>query len=94
LLTPFKQTFPFWAIVNLAFGKKQTVHIDLSPSLFSRVLQVQLMVVATLALAVAVVAAVAAAVVPAVVVVPALLVGEVLDELAQEAFRVFLFRFP
>jgi len=52
------------------------------------------MVVATLALAVAVVAAVAAAVVPAVVVVPALLVGEVLDELAQEAFRVFLFHFP
>ena len=92
LLTPFKQTFPFWAIVNLAFGKKQTVHIDLSPSLFSRDLQVQLMVVATLALAVAVVPAVV--VVPAVAVVPALLVWEVLDELAQEAFRVFLFHFP
>jgi len=38
------------------------------------------MVVATLALAVAVV--------------PALLVGVALDELAQEAFRVFLFHFP
>jgi len=44
------------------------------------VLQVQLMVVATLALAVAAV--------------PALLVAETLDKLAQEAFRVFLFRFP
>ena len=50
------------------------------------VLQVQLMVVATLALAVAAVLAVA--------VVPALLVAETLDKLAQEAFRVFLFRFP
>ena len=38
------------------------------------------MVVATLALAVAAV--------------PALLVAETLDKLAQEAFRVFLFRFP
>ena len=38
------------------------------------------MVVATLALAVAVV--------------PALLVAETLDKLAQEAFRVFLFHFP
>ncbi len=46
------------------------------------VLQVQLMVVATLALAVAVAA------------VPALLVVETLDKMAQEAFRVFLFRFP
>ncbi len=54
------------------------------------VLQVQLMVVATLALAVAVVLAV----VLAVAVVPALLVAETLDKLAQEAFRVFLFRFP
>ncbi len=44
------------------------------------------MVVATLALAVAAVLAVA--------VVPALLVAETLDELAQEAFRVFLFHFP
>jgi len=52
------------------------------------VLQVQLMVVATLALAVAVAA------VPAVAVVPALLVAETLDKLAREAFRVFLFRFP
>jgi len=50
------------------------------------VLQVQLMVVATLALAVAAVLAVA--------VVPALLVAETLDKLAQQAFRVFLFRFP
>ena len=50
------------------------------------VLQVQLMVVATLALAVAAVLAVA--------VVPALLVAETLDKLAREAFRVFLFRFP
>jgi len=48
------------------------------------------MVVATLALAVAVVLAV----VLAVAVVPALLVAETLDKLAQEAFRVFLFRFP
>jgi len=39
-------------------------------------------VVATLALAVAV------------AVVPALLVAEALDELAQEAFRMFLFHFP
>ncbi len=54
------------------------------------VLQVQLMVVATLALAVAAVLAV----VPAVAVVPALLVAETLDKLAREAFRVFLFRFP
>ncbi len=38
------------------------------------------MVVATLALAVAAV--------------PALLVAETLDKLAQESFRVFLFRFP
>ena len=52
--------------------------------MFSHVLQVQLMVVATLALAVAV----------AVAAVPALLVAETLDKLAQEAFRVFLFRFP
>jgi len=41
-------------------------------------------VVATLALAVAVVLAV----------VPALLVAEALDELAQKAFRMFLFHFP
>ena len=44
------------------------------------------MVVATLALAVAAVLAVVA--------VPALLVAETLDKLAQEAFRVFLFHFP
>ncbi len=50
------------------------------------------MVVATLALAVAAVPAVAA--VLAVAVVPALLVAETLDKMAQEAFRVFLFRFP
>ncbi|MCH7680931.1 hypothetical protein IID10_16465 [candidate division KSB1 bacterium] len=56
--------------------------------MFSHVLQVQLMVVATLALAVAVAAVLAVAVVPA------LLVAETLDKLAQEAFRVFLFRFP
>ncbi len=56
------------------------------------VLQVQLMVVATLARAVAAVLAVAA--VPAVAVVPALLVVETLDKMAQEACRVFLFRFP
>ncbi|MCH7754259.1 hypothetical protein IH970_03920 [candidate division KSB1 bacterium] len=56
------------------------------------VLQVQLMVVATLALAVAVAVAVVLAV--AVAVVPALLVAETLDRLAQEAFRVFLFLFP
>jgi len=56
------------------------------------VLQVQLMVVATLALAVAAVLAVVA--VLAVAVVPALLVAETLDKLAQEAFRVFLFHFP
>jgi len=37
---------------------------------------------------------VAVAVVLAVVLVPALLVAEALDELAQEAFRVFLFHFP
>ncbi len=42
------------------------------------------MVVATLALAVAAVLAV----------VPALLVAETLDKLAQEAFREFLFHFP
>ncbi len=41
-------------------------------------------VVATLALALAV----------AVAVVPARLVAEALDELAQEAFRMFLFHFP
>ena len=57
--------------------------------MFSHGSTVQLMVVATLALAVAVVLAV----VPAVGVVPALLVAETLDKLAQEAFRVFLFRF-
>ncbi len=45
-------------------------------------------VVATLALALAVAVAVAVAVVPA------LLVAEALDELAQEAFRMFLFHFP
>ena len=56
--------------------------------MFSHVLQVQLMVVATLALAVAVAAVLAVAAVPA------LLVAETLDKLAQEAFRVFLFRFP
>jgi len=50
------------------------------------------MVVATLALALAV--AVVLAVVLAVAVVPALLVAETLDRLAQEAFRVFLFLFP
>ena len=48
------------------------------------------MVVATLVLAVAAVLAVAVAV----AVVPALLVAETLDKLAQQAFRVFLFRFP
>ena len=42
----------------------------------------------TVAVAVAVVLAVV------VVVVPALLVAEALDELAQEAFRVFPFHFP
>ncbi len=46
------------------------------------------MVVATLALAVAVAAVLAVAAVSA------LLVAETLDKLAQEAFRVFLFRFP
>ncbi len=38
--------------------------------------------------------AVVLAVAVAVVLVPALLVAEALDELAQEAFRVFLFHFP
>ena len=62
------------------------------------------MVVATLALAVAAVLAVVAVLavaavlavvaVLAVAVVPALLVAETLDKMAQEAFRVFLFRFP
>ena len=56
--------------------------------MFSHVLQVQLMVVATLALAVAVAAVLAVAMVPA------LLVAETLDKLAQEAFRMFLFHFP
>ena len=48
----------------------------------------QVVAALALALAVAVVLAVAVAVVPA------LLVAETLDRLAQEAFRVFLFLFP
>ena len=48
----------------------------------------QVVAALALALAVALVLAVAVAVVPA------LLVAEALDELAQEAFRMFLFHFP